>query len=84
MLNKLPIIGWLLAFLGSVSLSIPFWVCWTICGIGEVYFYWLPDVFHVIPFWSCVGLFIVIGILKPALTPKLASVSQSNDNDNVK
>lgn len=64
MINKLPIIGWLLSFVASVSLSIPFWICWTHYGIGAKYFYWLPEVYQHIPFWNCVGLFIVLSIIK--------------------
>ena len=64
MISKLPVIGWLLSFAASVSLSVPFWICWSTCGIGKTYFGFLPQQFHVIPFWNCVGLFIVVGILK--------------------
>ena len=58
MINKLPVIGWLLSICASISLSIPF--------------------------WNCVGLFIVISIIKGALVPTLASVSNSNENKNGK
>ena len=33
-----------------------------------------------IPFWNCVGLFIVVGIVKGTVVPTVASVSQSNTN----
>lgn len=49
MINKLPIIGWFLSALASVSLAVPF--------------------------WNCVGLFIVVPIIKGTLVPKLVSVS---------
>lgn len=79
MINKLPVIGWFFSVLGSVSMAVPFYICWTLCGIGEKYFYFLPDVYRAIDFWDCVGLFIVGSILL-GFVPKFASVSQSNKN----
>lgn len=81
MINVIPIVGWLISFVFSASLSVPFWFCWTRCGLGAKYFYWLPDIYLHIPFWNCVGLFIVISILKNALTPKLVDVSQTNKKE---
>ena len=78
MINKLPFIGWFFSSIAAVSLSIPFWICWSWGGIGKKYFYFVPEVFQSIPFWNCVGLFIVIAILKGTLIPKLFSVSTSN------
>jgi len=78
MLNKLPIIGWIFTFIGATSLSVPFWVCWTWFGIGEKYFYFLPQIFQIIPFWDSVGLFLVLAIIKPTLTPTVVNVSQTN------
>lgn len=63
----------------TTSTAVPFWVIWTACGIGQKYFYWLPEVYLSPPFWHCVGLFMVIGILKRVLVPSFASVSQSVD-----
>lgn len=79
MINKLPFIGWLLSFVANLSLSIPFWVCWTACEIGKTYFDFLPTKYQTIPFWHCVGLFMVIGILKGTFTPSLATISQNVD-----
>jgi hypothetical protein len=81
MINALPIIGWLLSLVFSTSLAVPFWICWTACGIGARYFYWLPDVYHEIPFWNCVGLFMVMSILKAAVIPRLAVSSSSTTKD---
>jgi hypothetical protein len=78
MLNAIPIIGWLLSLVFSISLAIPFWLIWTIGGIGETYFYWLPPVYHSIGFWESVGLFMVISILKAMLVPKIVSVSSES------
>lgn len=74
---KLPIIGWCLSATAAVSLSIPFWLCWTVGGIGRTYFYWLPPVYQAIPFWSCVGLSICLTIAG-CFVPKLAWVSNNN------
>ena len=62
MWNAFPVIGHLISLLINISLAIPFWICWTLFGVGTKYFYFLPEPFHVISFWSCVGLFIVFGI----------------------
>ena len=75
MINKIPLLGWAFSFLGSVGLSVPFWFIYTVLGIGKLYFYFLPEIYQSIPFWNCVGLFIVIAILKGTFTPKLASIS---------
>lgn len=82
MLNSIPFVGWLASLLVSVSLSIPFWICWTVCGIGQKYGYFLPAPYQSIPFWDCVGLFIsigIIGMMVGILTPKISSVSQTNE-----
>jgi len=76
-LNAIPFVGWILSAVFSISLSIPFWFCWTVCGIGSRYFQFIPTHYQVISFWNCVGLFIVISILKSALTPKLVDVTQT-------
>ena len=77
MINKLPFIGWILSLMATVSLAIPFWICWTSCGIGSLYFDFLPAKYQSLPFWHCVGLFMVIGILKGTFTPSLASINQT-------
>lgn len=82
MINAIPVLGWLLSFIGNVSLAIPFWICWTACGIGATYFPFLPPVWQVIPFWNVVGLFVSVSIIKTVFVPKLCSVNNSNDNEN--
>jgi hypothetical protein len=79
-INALPIVGWLLSFIGNVSLAVPFWICWTVCGIGGLYFDFLPEQWRSIPFWNCVGLFLSVSIIKTVFVPKIASVSQSADS----
>jgi len=80
MINSIPVIGWLLSLVFTISSSIPFWIIWTHFGLGSRYAYWLPEVYQSIPFWHCVGLFIVISILKSSLTPKFANVTQKNES----
>lgn len=79
MLNNLPIIGWILDVVFKASLSLPFWIVWTLCGIGAKFFYFLPAVYLHPGFWECVGVFMVLGVLN-GFVPKFASVSQDNDN----
>lgn len=76
MLNALPFVGWLLDFL-KVRLAAPFWFIWTVNGIGEQYFGFLPPVYLHPGFWNVVGVFIVVPILYGIFVPKLASVNQS-------
>lgn len=78
MLNSLPFIGWFLDLVFKISLAVPFWIVWTSCGIGAKFFPFLPAVYLRPSFWECVGVFIVVPILKGIFVPTLASVSQSN------
>ncbi len=79
MINKIPVLGWILSFLASVSLSIPFYFIWN--ALAPVYLYQLPDVYLHIPFWHCVGLFIVIPIVKTTFTPSFVAISQHNSQN---
>lgn len=78
MLNTIPVIGWALSLLLAISLSIPFWFFWTVFGIGSTYFYFLPEVYQHPGFWDCVGLFIVVDILKDHIYPTKSSSSSSS------
>lgn len=77
MLNAIPVLGWLLSFLFSVSLSIPFYFLWN--GLAPIYFYWMPKVYLDLPFWHCVGLFMLMPMVKALVFPKLVSASSSSD-----
>lgn len=77
MLNAIPFFGWSLSLFFSISLAIPFWFVWTLCGIGDTYFYFLPSVWRSPGFWACVGIFIAVSIIKAVFVPKLVSVSNS-------
>lgn len=78
MINKLPFIGWVISLTVSISLSIPFWFIWN--RLASIYFYWLPQVYLHIPFWHCVGLFIIMPILKGTLIPTLVEVSSKSES----
>lgn len=78
MLNAIPVVGWLLDFIFKVSLALPFWLIWTVGGLGRKYFYFLPEVYQSPPFWNCVGLFIAVPILYLIFVPKIVSVSSSS------
>lgn len=80
MVNTIPVLGWILSFLASVSLAVPFWICWTHCGLGRLYFGWLPPHWHELPFWHAVGLAVIASILKAILLPSL-SCSCDHDKD---
>lgn len=76
-LHAIPVVGWFLGLAVTMSLSVPFWLFWTVFGLGAKYFYWLPVVYQTIPFWHCVGLFTIVGIINTALVPKLLHVEQT-------
>lgn len=80
MLNNIPIIGWILDLIFKISLAIPFWIIWTLLGIGAKFFYFLPAVFIAPGFWSIVGLFICIGILVQ-FSPFRSTFSCENKSD---
>lgn len=84
MMNAIPFIGWFIDFVVKASMSLPFWLIWTKFGIGEKYFYFLPEVYQSISFWDCVGLFIAVPIAYSVFIPKIMSVSNSNENKKMK
>lgn len=77
--NYIPLFGWIVSFVGNASLAIPFWFFWTYYGLGAMYFSFIPKVYQSIPFLNCIGLFIIIAILKSVLVPSFVNVSQSVD-----
>lgn len=74
MINSIPGFGWLISLAVYASLAVPFWIAWTVFGIGKTYFYFLPTVYHDVGFWATVGIFTVVGIMKVVFVPKLVSV----------
>ena len=81
MIYGIPLIGWILGIFVHTSMAVPFWFLWTVCGIGQVYFYWLPEIYHDLPFFHCIGLFVTISILKKIVSPILSSSSSSTGTD---
>lgn len=80
MLNAIPFIGWFFSAFFAISLAVPFWLIWTVFGIGERYAYWLPAVYLSPGFWDCVGVFIVMGIIKTIFVPSFASSHWSRES----
>lgn len=77
MINAIPFFGWLLSFLISFSLAIPFYFIWN--ALAPTYFYFVPVVYQNLPFWDTVGLFMIIPILKHMLFPTLIKASSSSN-----
>jgi hypothetical protein len=78
MIFAIPFVGWIIGVLVAISMAIPFWLCWSVWGIGEKYFYFLPEVYRYIGFWNCVGLSIVISILKSTFYPSFSNNVSTN------
>lgn len=79
-MNRIPVVGWILSVFLNLSLSIPFWFIWTVCGIGEYFFSnLLPSPFVNPSLWVILGLFICIEILRSLVFP--ARWGSSNDKD---
>lgn len=68
-MNQIPIIGWFISFGLSVSLAIPFYICWYCCEIGIDFFTFLPVNWQQAGFWQIVGLFVVVNIIKTVFLP---------------
>ena len=80
MINKLPVLGWIISFILNTSLAVPFWFIWTYCEFGSFYFgEWIPQRFESIPVWNIVGLFIVLGIFRHIL-PTFIAVNNSSSS----
>ena len=75
MIHAIPFLGWFIGLICHASMALPFWLCWTVFGIGEKYFYFAPDVYHGIGFWASVGIFTVASVLKSILLPKLGGTT---------
>jgi hypothetical protein len=79
MINAIPLVGWFFSAVFAVSLAVPFWLIWTVCGIGQTFAYWLPPVYLVPGFWQCVGVFIAVSIIKAVFVPTFVSSSSSSE-----
>ena len=49
----------------ALALSVPFYFLWN--DLAAVYLPSLPPLYQHLPFWHCVGLFALVGILKSLL-----------------
>lgn len=78
MLNAIPIVGWALSIFFSASAAVPFWFLWTYCSLGRKYFGFMPEVWLSIGFWDCVGVFVILSIIR-AVLPTLSSSSSSSE-----
>ena len=72
MINAIPIIGWLVSFVLSTFLAIPFWFIWTYLEIGLM-FDFLPGALRMPGFWATVGIFMCLSILRAVALPGGAS-----------
>ena len=66
-----PFLGGLLGIIGvfvnmmlNMVIAIPFWIFWTIFGIGAKYFSFLPITYQAINLWHCIGIFACLGLIK--------------------
>jgi hypothetical protein len=71
MIYAIPIIGHIIGFVAFASMALPFWLFWTAAGMGEKYFYFVPETYYNIGFWECWMVFSIISILKFMFIPKL-------------
>jgi hypothetical protein len=55
----------------SAILSIPFYYLWN--ALAPTYLYQIPTLYQHFPFWHCMGIFVVIGVVKALLTPNFSS-----------
>ena len=77
MLCYIPIIGYFLSFILAFCISVPFYFLWN--WLAPTYFYFVPPVYQNIPFWSCVGLWMLLSILKCIFKPSI-NINNSNTN----
>ena len=79
MVNNIPLVGWLFDFILKASLSFPFWIIWSVFGIGKKFFPFLPEVYLNAGFWETVGVFIVVPIAYSIFVPKFVTVSNNQE-----
>jgi hypothetical protein len=71
MIYLIPVVGPLIGFLFMFFLAIPLYWLWN--ALAPTYFYWLPQVYQQIPFWDCVWLLMLVGMLKLVLLPRFGT-----------
>ena len=75
LLMAIPVIGWFLGIMISLFISIPFYFLWN--WLAPIYFYFLPQVYKELPFFNCIGLFILIPIVIKTISPFGTYVTQN-------
>jgi len=68
-----PVVGWFFAFVFAFLASIPFYYLWNWCA--PIYFAFLPPVYLTVPFWHCVGLFMLSPLVKILIYPSAGGYS---------
>lgn len=80
-INYIPVVGWLIALFFQASIAVPFWFLWTYCEYGKRFFFFLPEVYQSLAFLECIGLFIVLSILRTAIYPKFSADISVKENE---
>ncbi|MCY3884944.1 MAG: hypothetical protein OXG24_08530 [Gammaproteobacteria bacterium] len=81
-MNRIPVLGWIGSVILNLSLSIPFWFIWSVCGVGRHFFSTLlPEQFLKPNLWVILGLFICIEIIRTLLFPRTINLPKDNDKD---
>lgn len=78
MLNYIPVIGWIATFIFSTFISIPFYFIWN--WLAPTYFAFLPKVYLDVPFWDCVGMFMLMPMVKILVYPRRMIASSSSES----
>ncbi|MXW54747.1 MAG: hypothetical protein F4X44_05340 [Gammaproteobacteria bacterium] len=81
-MNRIPVLGWIGSIVLNLSLSIPFWFIWSVCGVGRHFFTnLLPEPFLRPSLWVILGLFICIEIIRSLLFPMTLNLRKENEKD---
>lgn len=62
--------------LKNIFLTFPFYFLWN--GLAPVYMTSLPQAYHQIPFFHCMGLLLLLAVLRLAVTPSQGIVKWAN------
>ena len=73
------IVGILINILIDVLVALPFWLFWTVFGIGSKYFYFLPDIYHSVSLWHCIGIFLCIGMFRMIFVKSSTNVNTKSN-----
>lgn len=73
---QVPIIGWVIAAIRAIGVSVPFYFLWR--WLAPVYLPFLPEQWQALPFWHCVGLFGLAACLRVASPFVVSSSSESS------